>query len=263
LTTLTCSNLNLLVPGMSLTSTTTRLVPTASSIMFLDQWRSSSSEVEYVSCIQLFARCSVTYTEFSLRRRMSNLAHQMRRSTTRKRSNLHQHKRKKYKIKPNASTLRSLRNELRRMLKKYLLQQRESVMMIRITLLKTNLAGILKELQVTVHNSSKFPKDHIFRNSLFQDNAIHVVVQQRVMNTALLKYIPHLPKVGSNSYSFTQDFSEKVLSPSKTEYADFNGQDFLSPLNDEFQFTPSTVPVLLYLFLYRYLLTFPSESLSI
>jgi hypothetical protein len=185
----------------------------------------------------------------------------MRRSTTRRRSNLHQHRRKKHKMKPNASTLRSPRNELRRMLKKCLLQQRESVMMMRMTLLKTNLAGVLKELQVTV--PPKFPKDHVLRNSLFQDNAIHVVVQRRVMNTALLKYVPHPPKVGSNSYSFTQDFSEKVPSPSETEYADFDGQDFLSPLDDEFQFAPSTVPVLLYLFPCRHLLTFPSESLSI
>jgi hypothetical protein len=136
-------------------------------------------------------------------------------------------------------------------------------MMMRMTLLKTNLAGVLKELQVTVHNPPKFPKDHVLRNSLFQDNAIHVVVQRRVMNTALLKYVPHPPKVGSNSYSFTQDFSEKVPSPSETEYADFNRQDFLSPLDDEFKFAPSTVPVLLYLFPCRYLLTFPSELLSI
>jgi hypothetical protein len=129
-----------------------------------------------VSCIQLFARYIVTYAEFSLRRRMSNLAHRMRRSTTRRRSNLHQHRKKKHKMKPNASTLRSPRNELRRMLKKYLLQQRESVIMMKMTLLKTNLAGVLKELQVTVHHLPKFPKDHVLRNSLFQDNAIHVVV---------------------------------------------------------------------------------------
>jgi hypothetical protein len=187
----------------------------------------------------------------------------MKRSMTRRRSNLHQHRRKKHKMKPNASTLRSPRNELRRMLKKCLLQQRESVMMMKMTLLKTNLAGVLKELQVTVHNFFKFPKDHVLRNSLFQNNAIHVVVQRRVMNTALLKYILHSPKVGSNSYSFTQDFSEKVPSPSETEYADFDGQDFLSLLDDEFQFAPSTVSVLLYLFPYRHLLTFPSESLSI
>jgi hypothetical protein len=187
----------------------------------------------------------------------------MRRSMTRRKSNLHQHKRKKHKMKPNASTLRSPRNKLRRMLKKCLFQQRESVMMMRMTLLKTNLAGVLKELQVTVHNPPKFPKDHVLRNSLFQDNTIHVVVQRRVINTALLKYVPHSLKVGSNSYSFTQDFSEKVPSPSETEYADFNGQDFLSPLDDEFQFASSTVLVLLYLFPCRYLLTFLSESLSI
>jgi hypothetical protein len=78
-----------------------------------------------------------------------------------------------------------------------------------------------------------------------------------------VEYVPHSPKVGSNSYSFTQDFSEKVPSPSETEYADFDRQDFLSPLDDEFQFAPSTVPVLLYLFPCRHLLTFPSESLSI
>jgi hypothetical protein len=194
---------------------------------------------------------------------MSNLAHQMRRSTMRRRRNLHQHRKKKHKIKPNTSTLRSSRNELRRMLKKCFLQQRESIMMMRMTLLKTNLAGVLKELQVTVHNPPKFPKDHAFRNSLFQDNTIHVVVQQRVMNTALLKYIPHPLKVESNSYSFTQDFLEKVPSPSETEYADFDRQDFLSPLDDEFQFAPSTVPVFLYLFPCRHLLTFLSESLSI
>jgi hypothetical protein len=187
----------------------------------------------------------------------------MKRLMMRRRSNLHQHRKKKYKMKPNASTLRSPRNELRRMLKKCLLQQRESVMMIRMTFLKTNLTGVLKKLQVTVHNSPKFPKNHIFRNSLFQDNTIHIVVQRRVMNTALLKYVLHPPKVGSNSYSFTQDFSEKVPSSSETEYADFNGQDFLSLFDDEFQFASSTVPVLLYLFPCRHLLTFPSESLSI
>jgi hypothetical protein len=187
----------------------------------------------------------------------------MRRSTTRRRSNLYQHRRKKHKTKPNTSTLRSPRNELRRMLKKCLLQQKESVMMMRMTLLKTNLAGVLKELQVTVHHPPKFPKDHVLCNNLFQDNAIHVVVQRRVMNTALLKYVPHPPKVRSNSYSFTQDSLKKVPSPSETEYADFDGQDFLSSLDDEFQFAPSTVPVLLYLFPCRYLLTFLSESLSI
>jgi hypothetical protein len=136
-------------------------------------------------------------------------------------------------------------------------------MMMRITLLKMNLAGILKELQVTVHNLSKFPKDHVLRNSLFQDNAIHIVVQRRVMNTVLLIYVPHPPKVGSNSYSFTQDFSEKVPSSSETEYADFNEQDLLSPLDDKFQFAPSTVLVLFYLFSCRYLLTFSSELLCI
>jgi hypothetical protein len=187
----------------------------------------------------------------------------MRRSTMRRRSNLQQHRRKKHKMKPNASTLRSPRNELRRILKKCLLQQRESVMMMRMTLLKTNLTGILKELQVTVHNLSKFPKDHVLCNSLFQDNTIHIVMQRRVMNTALLKYVLHPPKVGSNSYSFTQDFSEKVPSSSEIEYADFNRQDFLSPLDDKFQFAPSTVSVLLYLFPCRHLLTFSSESLSI
>jgi hypothetical protein len=67
-----------------------------------------------VSCIQLFARCSVIYAEFSLQQRMSNLAHRMKRSTMRKRSNLHQHRRKKHKMKLNASTLRSPRNKLRR-----------------------------------------------------------------------------------------------------------------------------------------------------
>jgi hypothetical protein len=158
---------------MSLTSTTTHLLPTASSIMFLGQWQSSSSDVGYVSWIQLFAYCSVTYAEFSLQLRMSNLAHMTRRSTRRK-SNLHQHRKKKHKMKPNASTLRSPRNKLRRMLKKCLLQQRESVMMMKMTLLKMNLAGVSKELQVTVHNLPKLPKDHILCNS--QDNAIHLMV---------------------------------------------------------------------------------------
>jgi hypothetical protein len=136
-------------------------------------------------------------------------------------------------------------------------------MIMRMTLLKMNLTGVLKELQVTVHNFPKFSKNHVLHNSLFQDNIIHVVVQQRVINTTLLMYVLHFPKVRSNSYSFTQDFLKKVSSPSETEYADFDGQDLLSPLDDEFQFTPSIVLVLLYLFSCRYLLTFPSESLSI
>jgi hypothetical protein len=83
------------------------------------------------------------------------------------------------------------------------------------------------------------------------------------MNTVMLMYVPYPPKVRFTSYSFTQNFLKKVPSPSETEYADGNGQDLLSPLGDKFQFTPSTVLVLLYLFLCGYLLTFPSESLSI
>jgi hypothetical protein len=134
-------------------------------------------------------------------------------------------------------------------------------MMMKMTLLKTNFISVSKELQVTVRNLSKLPKDHVFHNN--QDNTIHVVVQQRVMNTVLLMYVPHPPKVGSNSYSFTQDFLKKVPSPSEIEYADGNKQDLLSPLDDEFQFTPSIVSVLLYLFPCGYLLTFPSKSLFI
>jgi hypothetical protein len=133
-------------------------------------------------------------------------------------------------MKPNASTLRSSRNELRRMLKKCLFQQRESVIMMRMILLKTNLAGVSKELQVTVCNLSKFPKDHIFYNN--QDNAIHVVVQWRVINIVLLMYVSYFLKVGSNSYSFTQNFLEKVPSSSETKYTDSNKQDLLSLFDD-------------------------------
>jgi hypothetical protein len=136
-------------------------------------------------------------------------------------------------------------------------------MMMRMMLLKTNLADISNELQVTVHNLSKLPKNHVLRNSLCQDNAIHVVVQWSSMNTALLMYVLYPLKVRFNSYFITQDFSEQVPSSSEIEYTDNNGQDSLSLLDDKFKFALSIVLVLLYLFPCRHLLTFFSKSLSI